>query len=278
MPARSGRSGAEMTGTKTNERPGTRAVLRHSRVSAYKAREVLDLIRGVDYGRASEILEYTDRDVAEVVRKLLHSAASNARHNDGLDPEELFVSSCFADEGSTLKRWRPRARGRATRIRKRSCHITVILSRMPDEELRRRRAKVAAEAADRRARRVAGARRQSRASRVAASTGASEPETSTEDRELLDLVATGDDIEGPELEAAVDEAIAEAETPGEIADTGDDAAEPGDDATEPGDDVTEPGNEVAETGNEPASAGSEEESHEDHGGDEVGAPDEETSS
>jgi len=103
-----------VTGVKTNERPGTRAVLRHSRVSAYKAREVLDLIRGQDYGRATEILEYCERGVAEAIGKLLNSAAANARHNDGLEPEEMYVSACFADEGATLKRWRPRARGRAT--------------------------------------------------------------------------------------------------------------------------------------------------------------------
>ncbi len=148
-----------MAGLKTNERPGTRAVARHSHLSAFKAREVLDLIRGVDYARASEILEHSERGAAEVIGKLLHSAASNAQHNEGLEPEEMFVSACFADEGTTMKRWRPRARGRATRIRKRTCHITVILSRMPDEELQRRRARVAAEQMERRQRRVAGTRR-----------------------------------------------------------------------------------------------------------------------
>jgi large subunit ribosomal protein L22 len=148
-----------VTGLKTNERPGTRAVLRHSRVSAYKAREVLNLIRGQDYQRATEILEYCDRGVAEVIGKLLHSAAANARHNEGVDPDEMYVSACFADEGTTLKRWRPRARGRATRIRKRTCHITVILSRLPDDQLARRRSRVAAEQSERRARRVAGGKK-----------------------------------------------------------------------------------------------------------------------
>jgi len=148
-----------MPGLKTNERPGTRAVLRHSHLSAFKAREVLDLIRGVDYVRAAEILASSERGAAKVVGKLLDSAAANARHNDQLEPEELFVSACYADEGTTMKRWRPRARGRATRIRKRTCHITVILSRMPEDELARRRARLAAEQAERRARRVAGTRR-----------------------------------------------------------------------------------------------------------------------
>ncbi|MHB1597315.1 MAG: 50S ribosomal protein L22 [Acidimicrobiales bacterium] len=148
---------------KTNERPGTRAVLRYCRMSSYKVREVLDLVRGVEFTRAVEILDHTDRAAAEVVAKLVRSAAANAEHNDGLDPEELYVVSAFADEGTTLKRWRPRARGRATRIRKRTCHITVVLARMPEEKLARRRARAAAEATDRRARRVAGTRRQARA-------------------------------------------------------------------------------------------------------------------
>ena len=79
-----------------------------------------------------------------MVGKVLASAVANAVHNDGLDAEELFVSACYADEGSTLKRWRPRARGRATRIRKRTSHITIIVSRMPDERIARRRAKQSA--------------------------------------------------------------------------------------------------------------------------------------
>jgi large subunit ribosomal protein L22 len=144
---------------KTNELPGTRAVLRHCRMSASKAREVLDLVRGMEYTRAAEILAHTDRGAAVVVAKLLRSAAANAEHNDLLDPTELYVASCYADEGTTLKRWRPRARGRATRIRKRSCHITIVLARMPENRLARQRSRTAANLADRRARRVAGTRR-----------------------------------------------------------------------------------------------------------------------
>lgn len=153
---------------KTNERPGTRAVLRSCRMSSYKAREVLDLVRGAELGHALELLDHVERAAAPVIAKLVRSAAANAEHNDGLDPEELFVAACFADEGTTLKRWRPRARGRATRIRKRSCHITVILARMPDERIARKRARAAAEASERRARRVAGARRRGQQPRDAA--------------------------------------------------------------------------------------------------------------
>ncbi len=143
---------------KTNERPGTRALAKHIRISPYKVREVLDLVRGQHVQRAAEILRFSERDAAFVVGKVLASAVANAEHNDGLDPEELYVSACYADEGVTIKRFRPRARGRAGRIRKRTCHVTVIVSRMPEDQLRRYRTKQAAEQAARRARRVAGGR------------------------------------------------------------------------------------------------------------------------
>lgn len=131
-------------GVKTNERPGTRAQLRWARVSAYKAREVLDLIRGQSYARASEILDFTDRSVAEVIKKVLDSAVANAEHNENIPAEELYVSACYADEGPTLRRFRPRARGRATRVRKRTCHITVIVTRYTPEELAAQREREAA--------------------------------------------------------------------------------------------------------------------------------------
>ncbi len=124
-----------MTGPKTNERPGTRAQVSYSRVSAYKAREILNLMRGKSYGEATDILKFSERSVSETILKCLDSAVANAEHNDGLSAEELYVATCYADEGPTLKRWRPRARGRATRIRKRTCHITVIVARYSDEEL-----------------------------------------------------------------------------------------------------------------------------------------------
>jgi large subunit ribosomal protein L22 len=147
-----------VTGPKTNEREGTRAVLRHARVSPNKVREVLDLVRNRPVHEAEDILRFSERDAAFTVGKLLRSAVANAEHNDGLDPEELFVAACFADEGATIKRWRPRARGRATRIRKRTTHITVIVSRMPQAQLDRLRARRQAEQLAQRARRVAGAR------------------------------------------------------------------------------------------------------------------------
>ncbi len=147
-----------MPGTKTNEHPGTRAVLKHYRMSASKARQVLDLIRDQDVDRANELLRTTEREAATVVGKVLASAVANAVHNEGQDAEDLYVSACYADEGSTLKRWRPRARGRASRIRKRTCHITVIVSRLPDDRLARRRAEREV-AGGQRSRRVSESRR-----------------------------------------------------------------------------------------------------------------------
>jgi large subunit ribosomal protein L22 len=148
-----------MTGPKTNEREGTRAVLRHARIAPNKVREVLDLVRGRPVHEAEDILRFSERDAAFTVGKVLRSAVANAQNNDELEPEELYVSACFADEGTTIKRWRPRARGRATRIRKRTCHITVIVSRLPEDRLERLQAHRRAEQLAQRARRVAGARR-----------------------------------------------------------------------------------------------------------------------
>ena len=132
-----------MTASKTNERPGTRAKASHVRASAYKAREILNLIRDKSYAEASEILAFSERGISQDIAKVLDSAVANAEHNDGQLAEELFVSACYADEGPTLKRWRPRARGRATRIRKRTCHITVIVSRYSEEKLEALREKEA---------------------------------------------------------------------------------------------------------------------------------------
>ncbi len=153
------RGRSPMTGLKTNERPGTRAELRHVITSPYKVREVLDLVRGLEVAAARDVLKFCGRGSAPMVAKLLASAVANAQHNDGLDPDELYVASCYADEARTLKRWRARARGRYTRIRKRTCHITIIVARLPEDKLLRVRARQAQEAGNRRARRVAGGRK-----------------------------------------------------------------------------------------------------------------------
>src|SRR5579863_56527 len=148
-----------MTGPKLNERPGTRATLRGYHMSASKARVVLNLIRGEDVTSAQEILTGTNREAADVIAKVLASAVANAVTNDAMQADELFVSAAYADEGITMKRFTPRARGRAGKIQKKSCHITVIVSRLDDERLETLRNARSAQAAASRTRRVASSRR-----------------------------------------------------------------------------------------------------------------------
>jgi len=131
-----------MTGPKLNERnfvagerSGTKASVRGSRMSASKARVVLNLVRGLDVVSADQVLQFTEREAARVVRKVLASAVANAVNNDGLDAETLYVKACFADEGPTLRRFKPRARGRASRINKRTCHITIVLDVLDNDKL-----------------------------------------------------------------------------------------------------------------------------------------------
>ena len=117
------------------DRESTKSVVRYVRVSAHKARPVLNQIRNLSVARAEEILAFSERAVSEVISNCLNSAIANAGNNNGIPREELFVSECFADEGPTLKRFRPRARGRATSIFKRTCHLTVVVSRYTEEEI-----------------------------------------------------------------------------------------------------------------------------------------------
>jgi large subunit ribosomal protein L22 len=101
------------------------ARLKAARLSAQKARLVADQIRGKGVEEALELLTYSPKKGAELILKVLNSAIANAEHNEGVDIDELKVSSIYVDEAMTLKRIRPRAKGRADRILKRSCHITV---------------------------------------------------------------------------------------------------------------------------------------------------------
>jgi large subunit ribosomal protein L22 len=98
---------------------------RGARLSAQKARLVADLVRGKGVEEALEILTFSNKKAARIVKKVLDSAIANAEHNDGLDVDDLKVSTIFVDEGPTMKRIKPRAKGRADRICKRTCHITV---------------------------------------------------------------------------------------------------------------------------------------------------------
>jgi large subunit ribosomal protein L22 len=194
-----------MAATRIEEQLGTRAVLRYCRMSAFKVRPVLDLIRGRDLDQAQDILRFSERDAARVVAKLLASAVANAENNDLQSADELYVSACYADEATTMKRWRPRARGRATRIRKRTCHITVVVTRLPEERLARRQARDTGDAAGRRARRVAGARKRA-AAQAPAPEGGEEAAPVAEAPEEATLEAEAPQEEAAEAEAAQDEA------------------------------------------------------------------------
>jgi len=196
---------------------GTRATLRYSSGSPTKVRQVLGLIRGLDVSEAREVLRFSERGASVELAKLLDSAIANAEHNDNLPGDELYVSAAWADEGPTMKRFRPRARGRGTRIRKRTSHVTIVVARYSDEQLRDRASAEAASgtgaAAERR-------RRLTRRRRVAASTAAAEAEAEAHDHdhdhdeaeaeaeEALEA-ATAGDVE----EEAVEEAAVEGEPP-----------------------------------------------------------------
>ena len=103
------------------------AKLSYARISSRKVKTVIDLIRNKNAGEALAILKLTPKAAAEIVEKLLASAIANAENNFGMDVEKLYVAEIFANQGPTLKRVRPRAQGRAFRIRKRTSHITVVL-------------------------------------------------------------------------------------------------------------------------------------------------------
>jgi large subunit ribosomal protein L22 len=220
-----------MTGPKLNEksfvageRSGTKATAKYVRSSASKARAVLDLIRGLDVRSADEVLQFTDRHIARDVRKVLASAVANAVNNDDQDADELYVIACFADEGPTLRRFRPRARGRATRINKRSCHITVIVARMSDDRI---------------------AIIQARQERAGGSTGRGRPQSSAASRrsrversrqqaagaeEAIDAIDAEEEI----LDAEITDEVSDTDATDEVSDT-----TPESDDDDSSDDVTE---------------------------------------
>ena len=204
-----------MTGPKLNEkamvagdRSGTRAVARHVRSSASKARVVLNLIRGLDVRSADEVLMLTERAIARDIRKVLRSAVANAVNNDEQDASELYVIACFADEGSTLRRFRPRARGRATRIRKRTCHITVIVARMSDERLAVIQARAEGASASAQASRQARVERSRQ--RAEEAKGAIDAVDEVED-EIIDDVSDDDANEAADATEVAEEVVEEAD-------------------------------------------------------------------
>src|SRR6266480_4694746 len=126
--------------------PGARAIARHVRISATKARRVVNLVRGLPAREALTVLQFAPQAASEPVYKVLASAIANAENNERLDPDSLLVAEAFVDEGPTLKRFRPRAQGRAYRIRKRSCHITIAVESVPAQPTARRAKATAAPA------------------------------------------------------------------------------------------------------------------------------------
>ena len=132
----------------TDGRVEARAEAKWVRTSARKARLVLDLIRGRSVLEARSVLAFSERAVARDIELVLRSAVANAEANHGLIGDDLVVSAAYADEGPTLKRWRPRARGRVARIRKRTCHITVKVAARPEDAVAPRRRRAAAATAE----------------------------------------------------------------------------------------------------------------------------------
>jgi large subunit ribosomal protein L22 len=130
-----------------NDRQLVRAQAKWARMSARKARLVLDHIRGHSVPEARTILAFTPRAAATEIEKVLRSAVANAEANHGLDGDNLVVEAAYADEGPTLKRGKPRARGRYNRIFKRTCHVTLVLAEVPEAPTTRRRRPQAAEEA-----------------------------------------------------------------------------------------------------------------------------------
>ncbi len=144
-----------MPTTTLPEYPSATAVARYVGISASKARRVIDLVRGKSVEEALDILRWAPQAASEPVAKLIVSASANAQNNDGLDPATLVVATVYADEGPTAKRIRPRAQGRAFRIRKRTSHITVIVESRPPKN---QGARGSASAASTRSRRAQGSK------------------------------------------------------------------------------------------------------------------------
>lgn len=203
-------------------RPGTKAKVKFVRMSASKARVVLNLVRGKQVGEALEILQFSERLASQVIEKALRSAIANAEHNEDISEDELYVSACFADEGPTLKRFRPRARGRAGRIHKQTCHITVEVSRLTDDELDVIRTSEELKSQTRSSKSSSKSSGGDRAARVAKSKAAAEPEAAEDAVEEVAEEAVEEAAEAVTEEAteAVEEAteeVADAEETAEAA-------------------------------------------------------------
>ena len=198
-----------MTATVT-ERPGSKAETKFVRMSASKARVVLNLIRGKKVSEAQEILFLCDRLAAEPVKKCLDSAIANASHNEDISPDDLYVSACYSDEGPTIKRFRPRARGRASRIHKQVCHIKIEVARYTDEELKDMRDAAASKAKSSEGKASKTKKKSSRADRVAKSKAKETPAAA----DVEEIPPTPAEAEA--AEAVADEEVETPPTPDEV--------------------------------------------------------------
>jgi large subunit ribosomal protein L22 len=185
----------------TETKPGARATVRYLHTSAYKVRQVLELIRGLPVDDADRMLQVCEKDAADDVAKLLTSATANAEHNHEIPADELFVAAAWADEGPTRKWGQPRARGRYFRIRHRTAHVTIVLERFDTDELEERRRR------DEATGRGAAQQQRRRAERVRKSRAAQADEVAEEE------VEAPEEVEEPEVIEAVDdtEAVDEVE-------------------------------------------------------------------
>jgi large subunit ribosomal protein L22 len=183
------------TTTQSTEYPSAVASARFVRVSASKARRVIDLVRGKSVTEALDILRWAPQAASEPVAKVIASAAANAQNNDGLDPATLVVATIHADEGPTAKRIRPRAQGRAFRIRKRTSHITVIVESRPPKD---RGAKGSSSSASSRARRAQGSKAAATAPAKKAATKAPAKKASAEKASPETSTVTSDSKGGSE--------------------------------------------------------------------------------
>jgi len=197
----------------TTTKSGVRATVRYLHTSAYKVRQVLELVRGLPVGDAERILQLCQKDAAADILKLLGSAIANAEHNNQLPADELYIALAWADEGPTRKHGQPRARGRYFRIRKRTSHVTIVLERFALDELetRRRREEATGKGAAVTQRRRAERVRRSRAPEP--ETAEAEEVAEVEPVEAVEPEATTPEATEPEVVEAVndDEAAAEAE-------------------------------------------------------------------
>jgi large subunit ribosomal protein L22 len=125
--AKGHRSQIKRERNKTQRETRPHATVTYARVSVQKACFVLDAIRGKDVTTALGILAYNPRYASSVIEKLLKSAIANAENNNGMNPENLYIAECYANQGPTMKRVKPRAQGRAYRIEKRTSHISIVL-------------------------------------------------------------------------------------------------------------------------------------------------------